>query len=87
MAGYKENFVATVEDDVKCSVCNLPLREPVQTRCGHRFCRECLEEATRRYDSFLPQLLNLYKCISLCCCLKAGFGSKFYRLTFIISCS
>ena len=54
MAGYKENFVATVEDDVKCSVCNLPLREPVQTRCGHRFCRECLEEATRRYESFLP---------------------------------
>lgn len=49
MAGYKENFVAAVEDDVKCSVCNLPLQEPVQTRCGHRFCRECLEEATRRY--------------------------------------
>ena len=51
MAGYKEDFVSTVDDDVKCFVCSLPLREPVQTRCGHRFCRECLEEATRRYET------------------------------------
>ena len=38
----------TVEDDLQCSICHLPLKEPVLTRCGHRFCKECVEEHFRR---------------------------------------
>ena len=48
-SGYDEEFVCKVEDDCICLICHLPLKEPVQTRCGHRFCRACLEEHLTRY--------------------------------------
>ena len=48
-SGYDEVFVNAVEDENLCLICHLPLKEPVQTRCGHRFCKECLEEHFRRY--------------------------------------
>ena len=47
-SGYAEDFVNAVEEDLQCSICHLPLKEPVLTRCGHRFCKECLEEHFRR---------------------------------------
>ncbi|KAL9958371.1 hypothetical protein ACROYT_G035377 [Oculina patagonica] len=47
---HDEDFVNAVEEDVQCSICHLPLREPVQTRCGHRFCKECLEEHFTRQE-------------------------------------
>ena len=47
-SGYDENFVNGVEDDFQCLICHLALKEPVQTRCGHRCCKECLEEHFRR---------------------------------------
>ena len=49
-SGYDEDFVNAVEDEILCLICHLALREPVLTRCGHRFCKECLEEYFRRYD-------------------------------------
>ena len=51
MAGYQENFVSVVDEDFQCCICNFPLREPLQTRCGHRFCRECLEDASTRFET------------------------------------
>ena len=48
-SGYDEEFVNEVEDDFICLICHLPLKEPVLTRCGHRFCRACFEEHLRRY--------------------------------------
>ena len=48
-SGYDEEFVNEVEEDLICFICKLTLREPVQTRCGHRFCNACLEELLRRY--------------------------------------
>ena len=51
MAGYQENFVSVVDEDFQCCICNFPLREPLQTRCGHRFCRECLEDASTRFEN------------------------------------
>ena len=47
-SGHDEEFVSEVEDDFHCLICHLPLKEPVLTRCGHRFCRDCLEEHLRR---------------------------------------
>ena len=41
--GYEEDFVNPVDDDLQCSICQSALRNPVLTRCGHRFCRGCLE--------------------------------------------
>ena len=49
-SGYEYEFISTVLDDQHCLICHLPLREPVQTRCGHRFCKKCLDEAIRRYE-------------------------------------
>ena len=49
-SGHEDEFVNEVEDDFQCLICHLPLKEPVLTRCGHRFCKGCLEEHFRRYD-------------------------------------
>jgi len=43
--------VNAAEDDFQCLICHLPLKEPVLTRCGHRFCKECLEEHFRRQEA------------------------------------
>ncbi|XP_020603685.1 TNF receptor-associated factor 3-like [Orbicella faveolata] len=47
-SGYGEDFVDALEDENLCVICYLPLKKPVLTRCGHRFCKECLEEHFRR---------------------------------------
>ena len=47
--GYDEQFVDPPDEDLQCIICYLPSKEPVLTRCGHKFCRQCLEEYVRRY--------------------------------------
>ena len=42
--GHDEQFVNPPGDDLHCIICFLPSKEPVLTRCDHRFCRQCLEE-------------------------------------------
>ncbi|XP_078355890.1 TNF receptor-associated factor 4-like [Oculina patagonica] len=51
-SGYDEDFVNAVEEDCQCLICHLPLKEPVLTRCGHRFCKECLEVYFRRQEVY-----------------------------------
>ena len=48
-SGHDEQFVVQPDEDLHCIICFLPSKEPVLTRCGHRFCRQCLEEYMRRY--------------------------------------
>ena len=48
-SGYDEEFVHEVDGDFECLICQLALKEPVQTRCGHRYCSACLAEHLRRY--------------------------------------
>ena len=45
--GYDADFVMPLDDKNKCSICLLALRNPVQTQCGHRFCKDCLEPIRR----------------------------------------
>ena len=52
-SGSDEEFVCKVEEDLECSICHQPLKEPVLTRCGHRFCKECIEEHFRRYNNYM----------------------------------
>ena len=47
-SGYEYDFVSIVFDEYHCLICQLPLREPVLTRCGHRYCKRCLNEAIKR---------------------------------------
>jgi len=49
ICGYDEDFITPIDEDLQCSICFLPLREPVLTKCGHRFCRECLEHHMTRF--------------------------------------
>ena len=49
-SGHDEQFVNPPDEDLHCIICFLPSKEPVLTRCGHRFCRQCLEEYMRRYS-------------------------------------
>ena len=49
-SGHDEQFVVQPDEDLHCIICSLPSKEPVLTRCGHRFCRQCLEEFLRRYS-------------------------------------
>lgn len=52
--GYDDEFVDEMKDDWHCPICQLPLKEPVQTVvCGHRFCRQCLDSHFVRLV-FLP---------------------------------
>ena len=47
--GYDEELVNAVEEDLQCPICQIPLKEAVQTGvCGHRFCRQCLDEHLTR---------------------------------------
>ena len=43
LGGYDDEFVNAVEEDLQCAICQLPLKEPILTKCGHRFCRKCLD--------------------------------------------
>ena len=51
-SGHDDEFLYAVEDDFMCLICHLPLKEPVLTRCGHRFCNACLEEYLLRYGTY-----------------------------------
>ena len=48
LGGYDEEFVNEVEDELQCAICQLPLNEPMLTKCGHRFCRRCLDGYFKR---------------------------------------
>ena len=49
LGGYDEEFVNAVEEDLHCAICQLALKEAVQTEtCGHRFCRQCLDDHFKR---------------------------------------
>ncbi|XP_045603666.1 TNF receptor-associated factor 6 isoform X2 [Procambarus clarkii] len=40
--GYDYEFVPVLDSKYECAICLLGLRSPVQTACGHRFCKECI---------------------------------------------
>ncbi|KAL9955416.1 hypothetical protein ACROYT_G036739 [Oculina patagonica] len=52
--GYDEYFDPPLESKYECPICLLGLREPVQTSCGHRFCRGCIVRSIRDGDSKCP---------------------------------
>ncbi|XP_068698449.1 TNF receptor-associated factor 4-like [Montipora foliosa] len=53
--GYEYEFVDEVSQNQKCPVCLLPMRDAVQTSdCGHRFCRDCLQQIVRSDHTVCP---------------------------------
>ncbi|XP_065647117.1 TNF receptor-associated factor 6 isoform X5 [Hydra vulgaris] len=45
--GYDEHFDPPAPDVYECPICLLVLNAPVQTECGHRFCRGCILKVLR----------------------------------------
>ena len=47
--GYNANFVNPLSDNLRCSFCQMALRDPVQsTTCGHRYCEKCVKPSLDR---------------------------------------
>ena len=61
-SGYGEDFMSSIDDDLLCLICQLPLREPVLTRCGHRFCRQCLEKHLARFAPVYLYFIVTHQC-------------------------
>ena len=46
--GYGVECTRKLSAEYECGICLLILRQPVQTLCGHRFCRGCLDACFAR---------------------------------------
>ena len=44
--GYDMNFEPELDNKYKCPVCLVAMKNAVQTKCGHRFCKSCLKQST-----------------------------------------
>ena len=52
--GYDYEFVKTPLDDLICTVCFLPSKEPhLSACCGHTFCKSCLE-GSKKFSNICP---------------------------------
>lgn len=49
-----ERFQGEVEEDLICPFCNKVLQEPVAGKCGHTFCKECLDKYLARRREECP---------------------------------
>ena len=45
--GFDEEFDPPAPDVYECPICLLVLRMPMQTECGHRFCKGCILKVIR----------------------------------------
>jgi hypothetical protein len=58
MGGYDANFDQPLDDKYKCPVCLTALRDPIQTKCGHRLCSSCFKQI-RGYFILIPYVLGI----------------------------
>lgn len=45
--GYDYEFDPPLDVKYECPICLSTLKEPCQTNCGHRFCRDCIHRWLR----------------------------------------
>lgn len=51
--GFDEIFDPPAPDAYECPICLLVLNKPMQTVCGHRFCRGCILKVLRYAAIFI----------------------------------
>ena len=54
MVGYEARFVEPLLKGHECPICLLAMRNPVQTECGHLFCRVCMEQVLSSSQTVCP---------------------------------
>ena len=55
MPGFEANFRhPLLLKRHECPICLFAMRHPVQTECGHLFCRDCLEPVLKRHHPICP---------------------------------
>lgn len=46
-------YVDSVDENLHCPICRVPMVDPVDTACDHTFCRDCITEAFK-YNNLCP---------------------------------
>ena len=65
--GFDACFISEVPDYLKCVVCHLVLRQPIQImKCGHRFCEPCFERLKDILDICKFYIFN-FTCFVIFC--------------------
>ena len=49
MVGYNGNFLIPLAEHHKCPCCSYAFRDPMQTECGHRICKECYGDLQQKW--------------------------------------
>lgn len=52
--GFDEYFDPPLDKYLECCVCLMGLRHPIQTMCGHRFCKSCILRSIRHNGHRCP---------------------------------
>ncbi|XP_064094877.1 TNF receptor-associated factor 6-A-like isoform X2 [Macrobrachium nipponense] len=52
--GFDYDFVPPLDSKYECAICLLGLRSPMQTTCGHRFCKDCIFNCLSESSSRCP---------------------------------
>ena len=78
MVGYNGNFPTPLAKHHKCAWCSYALRDPVQTECGHRICKECYTVLQQKRYHMCIKMSSLIHHLGHCC------FSKSYFVTFLV---
>lgn len=54
MPGYEVTFVNPLKKAYECPICHFAMKNPVQTECGHLFCRDCLDSTLNQKQPICP---------------------------------
>ena len=54
--GFDAGFVAQLSQRLTCPLCQMSMKDPQLTTCGHNFCESCLTASLIKTSSFLPCL-------------------------------
>lgn len=100
MPGFDAHFVSDLQKRHECPICELALRQPLQTECGHLFCKDCLEPILKSRRPLCPvdqepiskegvRELPYHYLIIFCVCTRhfqiMHVGEKYSIYQFIVS--